>query len=106
MNIPRERLEQLLQLKAVHGWSVDGGSRLFEMAPLEGSPYFNGGFFLYSPLKQPQGDFNIEVRFTYLNGPDKDPWTATRLSDLQIRRMYLSPEKVKQRNDQKLGHLH
>jgi len=105
MNIPRERLEQLLQLKVVHGWSPDGGNLLFELAPLEGLPYFNGGVFEYSPLKQPQGDFDVEVRFTYLNGPDKDPWTATRLSDIQIRRMYLSPEKIKKRNNQKLGHL-
>jgi hypothetical protein len=105
MNIPRERLEQLLQLKVVHGWSPDGGNLLFEMAPLEGLPYFNGGVFEYSPLKQPQGDFDVEVQFTYLNGPDKDPWTAQRLTRMHIRRMYLSPEQIKQRNDQKLGHL-
>jgi hypothetical protein len=105
MNIPRERLEQLLQLKVVHGWSPDGGNLLFEPAPLEGLPYFNGGVFEYSPLKQPQGDFDIEVQFTYLNGPDKDPWTAQRLVRMHIRRMYLSPQKIKQRNDQKLGHL-
>jgi hypothetical protein len=105
MNIPRERLEQLLQLKVVHGWSPDGGNLLFEGAPLEGLPDFNGGVFEYSPLKQPQGDFDIEVRFTYLNGPDKDPWTASILTRLHIRRMYLSPEQIKKRNDQKLGHL-
>lgn len=97
MNIPRERLEELLQLKVVHGWSPDGGNLQFEMAPLHGLPYFNGGSFLYSPLKQPQGDFDVEVRFTYLNGPDKDPWTATRLSDIQIRRQYLVSEPVKLR---------
>jgi hypothetical protein len=68
-------------------------------------PYFDGGAFRYSPLKQPQGDFDVEVQFTYLNGPDKDPWTAQRLVRMHIRRMYLSPEKIKQRNDQKLGHL-
>ncbi|MNK99801.1 hypothetical protein D3C87_1202160 [compost metagenome] len=99
MNIPRERLEKLLQLKVVHGWSPDGGNLQFEMAPLHGLPYFNGGSFLYSPLKQPQGDFDVEVRFTYLNGPDKDPWTATRLSDIQITRDYLTPEQIKKRND-------
>ncbi|MNW06065.1 hypothetical protein D3C71_2024080 [compost metagenome] len=54
---------------------------------------------MYSPLKQPQGDFDVEVRFTYLNGPDKDPWTATRLSDIQITRDYLTPEQIKKRND-------
>jgi hypothetical protein len=105
MNISRERLEKLLQLKVVHGWSVDGGNLLWEGANLEGLPDFNGGSFLYSPLKQPQGDFCIEVRFTYLNGPDKDPWTATRLSDIQISRDYLTPEQIKKRNDTKLGHL-
>jgi hypothetical protein len=105
MNLPRERLEKLLQLKVVHGWSSDGGNLQFEMAPLEGSAYFNGGSFLYSPLMQPQGDFDVEVRFTYLNGADKDPWTATRLSDIQIARHYLSPEQIKQRNGRKLGHL-
>jgi hypothetical protein len=105
MNIPRERLEQLLQLKVVHGWTMEGGNLVWEGANLEGLPAFNGGVFVYSPLKQPQGDFDVEVKFTYLNGPDKDPWTATRLSDIQIRRMYLSPEKIKKRNDQKLGHL-
>ncbi len=105
MNIPRERLEALLQLKVVHGWSPDGGNLQFEMAPLHGLPYFDGGSFLYSPLKQPQGDFDVEVRFTYLNGPDKDPWTAQRLVRLQIIRDYLTPEQIKKRNDQKLGHL-
>lgn len=105
MTIPRERLEQLLQLEAVHGSNVDGGNLLFELAPFEGLPYFNGGVFRYSPLKQPQEDFEVEVQFTYLNGPDKDPWTAQRLVRMHIRRMYLSPEKIKQRNDQKLGHL-
>lgn len=105
MNIPRERLEQLLQLEAVHGWNVDGGNLLFEMAPLHNRPYFNGGVFLYSPLKHPPEDFDVEVQFTYLNGPDKDPWTAQRLVRMHIRRVYLSPEKIKQRNDQKLGHL-
>ena len=105
MNIPRERLEKLLQLKVVHGWTMDGGNLVWEGANLEGLPAFNGGVFVYSPLKQPQGDFEIEVKFTYLNGPDKDPYTATRLSDIQIRRYYLSPEQIKKRNDQKLGHL-
>lgn len=105
MNILRERLEKLLQLKIVHGWTMDGGNLVWEGANLEGLPDFNGGSFLYSPLKQPQADFNIEVRFTYLNGPDKDPWSATRLSDIRIRRMYLTPEQIKKRNDQKLGHL-
>jgi hypothetical protein len=105
MNIPRERLEQLLQLKVVHGWTMDGGNLVWEMAPLHNLAYFNGGSFLYSPLKQPQGDFDIEVRFIYLNGSDKDPWTATRLSHLQIRRYYLTPEQLKKRNDQKLGQL-
>lgn len=105
MNIPRERLEQMLELKAVHGLNMDGGNLRWEMAPLHDMPYFNGGVFVYSPLKQPQGDFDVEVQFTYLNGPDKDPWTAQRLVRMHIRRMYLSPEKIKQRNDQKLGHL-
>jgi len=105
MNIPRERLEQLLQLKVVHGWTAEGGNLRSEMAPLHNLPYFNGGSFVYSPLKQPQGDFDVEVHFTYLNGPDRDPWTATRLSDIQIRRYYLTPEQIKKRNDQKLGHL-
>jgi hypothetical protein len=105
MNIPRERLEQLLQLKVVHGWTMDGGNLRWEMAPLHNLPYFNGGVFVYSPLKQPQGDFDVEVQFTYLNGPDKDPWTAQRLTRMHIRRMYLSPEKLKKRSDQKLGHL-
>jgi hypothetical protein len=105
MKIPRKRLEKLLELRVVHGRTTAGGNLVWEGANLEGLPDFNGGSFLYSPLKQPQGDFDIEVRFTYLNGPDKDPWTATRLSDIQIRRMYLSPEQIKQRNDQKLGHL-
>jgi len=105
MNIPRERLEQLLQLKVVHGWTMDGGNLRWEMAPLHNLPYFNGGVFVYSPLKQPQGDFDVEVQFTYLNGPDKDPWTAQRLVRLQIRRYYLTPDQLKKRNDQKLGHL-
>ncbi len=105
MNIPRERLEQLLELKVVHGWAPEGGNLLFEPVPLHGRAHFNGGSFLYSPLKQPRGDFYIEVRFTYLNGPDKDPWTAQRLVRLQIRRYYLTPEQIKERNDQKLGHL-
>jgi hypothetical protein len=105
MDIPRERLEQLLQLKVVHGWTMDGGNLVWEGANLEGLPAFDGGSFLYSPLKQPQGDFEIEIRFTYLNGPDKDPWTAQTLTRMQIRRYYLSPEKLKKRNDQKLGHL-
>jgi len=100
MNIPRERLEKLLQLKVVHGWSPDGGNLQFEMAPLHGLPYFNGGSFLYSPLKQPQGDFDVEVRFTYLNGPDKDPWTAQRLVRLQISREYRTSEPIKLRTDQ------
>ncbi|MNR21575.1 hypothetical protein D3C85_1384850 [compost metagenome] len=84
---------------------MDGGNLRWEMAPLHGLPYFNGGSFLYSPLKQPQEDFDVEVRFTYLNGPDKDPWTAQRLVRLQIIRDYLTPEQIKKRNDQKLRHL-
>jgi hypothetical protein len=105
MNISRERLEKLLQLKVVHQSSMDGGNLMFEMAPLEGLPYFNGGVFLYSPLSQPQADFDVEVKLTYLNGPDKDPWTAQRLVRLQISRDYLTPEQIKKRNDTKLGHL-
>ena len=38
MNIPRERLEQLLELKVVHGWYPEGGNLLFEPAPLHGLP--------------------------------------------------------------------
>jgi hypothetical protein len=105
MNIPRDHLEQLLQLKVVHGWTMDGGNLRWEMAPLHNLPYFNGGVFVYSPLEQPHGDFEIEAKFTYLNGPDKDPWTAQRLVRLQIRRYYLTPEQLKKRNDQKLGQL-
>ena len=105
MNIPRERLEQLLQLKVVHGWTAEGGNLRWQMAPLHNLPYFDGGSFVYSPLKQPQGDFDIEVHFTYLNGPDKDPWTAQKLVRLEISRDYLPPEQIKKRNDQKLGHL-
>ncbi len=105
MSISRERLEKLLELKAVHGWTMDGGNLRWQTAPLHGEPYFDGGVFVYSPLKQPPGDFDVEVQLTYLNGPDKDPWTAQKLTRMHIRRDYLSPEKLKQRNDQKLGHL-
>ena len=105
MNIQRDRLERLLQLKVVRGWTADGGNLQYEYPQLEGLPPFNGGVFEYSPLKQPQADFDIEVVFTYLNGPDKNPYTATRLSDIQISRVYLTPEQIKKRNDQKLGNL-
>ena len=62
-------------------------------------PPFNGGVFEYSPLKQPQADFEVRVIFTYLNGPDKDPYTARVLTHLQIIRDYLTPEQIKKRND-------
>lgn len=105
MNIPRERLEQLLQLKTAPGWTADGGNLQYEVAQLHGLPDFNGGVFEYAPLEQPQADFNVEVLFTYLNGPDKNPYTALRLSSIQISRDYLTPEEIKQRNGKKLGHL-
>lgn len=105
MNIPRERLEQLLQLKTAPGWTADGGNLQYEVAQLHGLPDFNGGVFEYAPLEQPQADFNIQVLFTYLNGPDKNPYTARRLVRLKISRDYLTPEEIKQRNDKKLGHL-
>lgn len=105
MDISRDRLEKLLQLKVVHGWTMDGGNLVWEGANLEGLPAFNGGVFVYSPLMHPRTDFDIKVKFTYLNGSDKDPWTATRLGDVQISRVYLTPEQIKKRNDQKLGHL-
>lgn len=105
MDIQRERLENLLQLKVVHGWTIDGGNLVWEGAALGGFPAFNGGVFIYSPLKQPRTGFDIEVRLTYLNGSDNDPWKGTRLGDIQISRVYLTPEEIKQRNDQKLGHL-
>lgn len=88
MTVSRERLEQQLQLKVVPGWTADGGNLRWEMAPLEGLAAFNGGVFVYSPLKQPGTGFNVEVVLTYLNGPDQDPCTANRLSTITISRTY------------------
>ena len=105
IHIDRERLERLLELKVVHGWRSEGGNLQYEFPQLHGLPPFNGGVFHYSPLKQPEGDFEIEVVFTYLNGPDRNPYNATELVRLQITRHYLTPEQIKQRNDKKLGHL-
>lgn len=101
----RERLERLLELKVVHGWRSEGGNLQYQFPQPNGLPPFNGGVFHYSPLKQPEGDFEIEVVFTYLNGPNRNPYTTTELSDISISRHYLTPEQIRQRNDKKLGHL-
>ncbi|MDH6590481.1 hypothetical protein M2165_000370 [Variovorax sp. TBS-050B] len=105
IDMQRERLENLLELKVVHGWRSEGGNLQYEFPQLHGRRPFNGGVFHYSPLKQPQDDFEIEVVFTFLNGPDKNPYKATQLSDIAISRNYLTPEQIKQRDDKKLGHL-
>ena len=46
-----------------------------------------------------------DPKFTYLNGPDKNPYNAKRLSRLEIRREYLTPEEIRERDHKKLGHL-
>jgi len=105
IDIPRDRLEKLLQLKVAHGWISEGGNLRPDLLLLHDRQPFNGGYFEYSPLKQPQADFEVFVELTYLNGPDKNPYTATRLSQVTLSRKYLSPSEIKQRNNQKLGHL-
>ncbi|WP_280812957.1 hypothetical protein [Variovorax sp. TBS-050B] len=105
IKMQRERLEGLLGLKIVPGWTSDGGNLQYEIPQLHGRAAFDGGVFRYSPLKQPQENFEIEVVFTYLNGPDHNPYAATQLVRLQISRNYLTPEQIKQRDDKKFGHL-
>ena len=106
MNIPRERLEQMLGLKVVPGWTSEGGNLQFEVPDaMNNLPAFNGGNFEYGLIDPPHAPYTVQTKFTYLNGPDKDPYTATRLSSLEIRREYLSPEKIRERDHKKLGHL-
>jgi len=105
MTIQREGLESLLQLKVVPGWTFDGGNLAPELPQLHDMPPFDGGQFFYSPLKEPVGDFRIEVKLTYLNGPDHNPYRANVLSSLSITRRYLTPEQIRERDDKTIGHL-
>jgi hypothetical protein len=107
--IPREQLEQLLKLKVVHGWTGDGGNLL---AP---GPLMHGGgaipkwaAFNYGPIDQPSRDFNIEVELLYLGAPDNSQrglYAANILSQVKIRRNYLSPEQIRERDHKRFGHL-
>jgi hypothetical protein len=106
MNISRERLETLLQLKVVPGWTADGGNLRYETPQLHDLPPFNGGVFVYAPLKPPPGDFTLEVILTYLNGPGRDPYRTDILTRLEITRHYLTPEQIQQRDQRRFGHLH
>jgi len=103
MTIQRQRLESLLQLKVVPGWTVDGGNLAPELPQLHDLPPFDGGRFFYSPLKQPLGDFRIEVKLTYLNGPDHDPYRANVLTLMSITRRYLTSGQIRERDDKKVG---
>lgn len=92
MVLQRERLESLLQLKVVPGWTEDGGNLSPELPQLHGLRPFNGGNFYYSPVNEPSGDFRIEVHFTYLNGPDRNPYRANVMTRMSITRRYLIPQ--------------
>jgi hypothetical protein len=105
MKISRERLETLLQLKVVPGWTADGGNLRYETPQLHDLPPFNGGVFVYAPLKPPSGDFTLEVILTYLNGPGRDPYRTDILSEIQMRRYYLTPEQIQQRDRGRFGPL-
>ncbi|MEJ8826875.1 hypothetical protein WKW80_33555 [Variovorax humicola] len=106
MQIPRERLEQLLRLKLVPGWTSEGGNLQRELPdPLHDLPAFDGGNFEYGLIDPPHAPYTVQVKFTYLNGPDHNPYTASRLARLELRREYLTSEQIRERDHQKLGHL-
>lgn len=105
MSIERERLETLLALKVLPGWTTDGGNLRPPVFDLHTGRPDNGGDFEYAPLQQPTGPYNIEVKLGYLLGEDRNPFRTRKLVTLKITRRYLTPEQVKQRDAQRVGHL-
>ena len=106
MVIDRERLEALLDLKVVSGWTGDGGNLRPPGFNIHTGQPDNAGDFVYAPLRQPSGPYNIEINLNYLlNDVDRNPYSAKELTTLEITRRYLSPEQLKQRDTQRLGHL-
>ena len=105
MFIQRERLESLLELKVVPGWTVDGGNLRPPGFNIHTGRPSNGGNFVYAPLQQPTGPYNIEVQLNYLVDESRNPYTTRELITLQITRRYLTPEQLKQRDAKRLGSL-
>ncbi|MGJ7511036.1 hypothetical protein [Variovorax sp. GT1P44] len=106
MTVPRERLEQLLQLKVGPGWIPDGGNLQTPEVMLHGGGVRQPATFEYSILNPPHAPYTVHVKLSYLKGgPDKSPYTATTLNSLEIRRRYLRPEEIRDRDHKKLGHL-
>ncbi|MGJ7512688.1 hypothetical protein [Variovorax sp. GT1P44] len=105
IEIQRERLEQLLQLKVGPGWIPDGGNLQTPEVMLHGGGVRQPATFEYSILNPPHAPYTAHVKLSYLNGPDKNPLTTATLAHLEIRRDYLTPEEIRDRDHKKLGHL-
>ncbi|MGJ7512690.1 hypothetical protein [Variovorax sp. GT1P44] len=68
MTIPRERLEQLLQLKVGPGWIPDGGNLQTPEVMLHGGGVRQPATFEYSILNPPHAPYTVHVKLSYLKG--------------------------------------
>ncbi|WP_234194425.1 hypothetical protein [Pseudacidovorax sp. NFM-22] len=100
MRIERDRLEKLLQLKVVPGWTAEGGNlRPPGFVILRDGSFHevNDSTFAYDVLDAPVAPYEVKVEFNYLHGPTGDPRTAVQLSRLEIRRDYRTPTQLRKR---------
>ncbi|WP_234194423.1 hypothetical protein [Pseudacidovorax sp. NFM-22] len=105
MDLDRERLEQLLKLKVAPGWLQDGGNLYPPEVIMHLGIVRQPATFEYDILKPAYAPYLVKAKLSYINPRDKDPYTATRMVRLEIRRRYLTPEQLRERDQKKFGDM-
>lgn len=105
MDLDRQRLEQLLKLKVARGWLHDGGNLYPPAVIMHLGIVYQPATFEYELLNPPYAPYTVKALLDYTQPRDQDPYTATEMVRLEIRRDYLTPEQLRERDQKKFGDM-
>lgn len=105
MDLDRQRLEQLLKLKVARGWLHDGGNLYPPAVIMHLGIVYQPATFEYDLLNPPYARYTVKALLDYTQPRDQDPYAATRMVRFEIRRRYLTPEQLRERDQQKFGDM-
>lgn len=105
IDLDRERLEQLLKLKVAPGWLQDGGNLYPPEVIMHLGIVHQPAFFEYDILNPPYAPYIVKAMLDYTKPRDQDPYTAREMVRFEIRRRYLTPEQLRERDQKKFGDM-
>lgn len=105
MDLDRQRLEQVLKLKVARGWLRDGGNLYPPAVIMHLGIVYQPATFEYELLNPPDAPYTVKALLDYTQPRGQDPYTATEMVRLEIRRDYLTPEQLRERDQKKFGDM-